>query len=159
QVNHGNVGPINPVLYRVLGPRGARGGIADVISGSDPALLPPGQIIAGFTAARGFDVASGWGTINGNVVPSLVAATRAAHQDAAVREQARPALAALEHGIRLTATTIRSGGVSYLQAASFLPGHPVRLSIDGHAITTLTASPMGTITYMIDPAQLKLPAG
>lgn len=159
QVNHGNVGPVNPVLYRDLGPRGARAGIADVISGSDPALLPPAQIIAGFTAARGFDVASGWGTINGNFVPSLVAATRAAHQDAAAREQARTALAALEHGIRLTATTIHRGGVSYLQAAGFLPGHPVRVSIDGHAITTLTASPMGTITYMIDPALLKLPAG
>jgi subtilase family serine protease len=87
QVNHGNVGPINPLLYRVLGPRGAKAGIADVISGSDPAPpSPSGQIMPGFTAARGFDVASGWGTINGNFVPALVAATRAAQQDAAVRE-------------------------------------------------------------------------
>src|SRR5215471_3130130 len=31
QVNKGNVGPINPVLYRALGPRGAQAGLSDVV--------------------------------------------------------------------------------------------------------------------------------
>jgi hypothetical protein len=159
QLNHGNVGPINPLLYRVLGPGGARAGIADVIHGDNSVTRRGKTLIAGFTAARGFDVASGWGTINAAFVPSLVTATRAAHQDTAARRQAQAALAALEHGIRLSAASIRAGGTSYLLAAGFLPGHPVRMSIDGHAITTLTASNLGTVTYMIDPSLLRLAAG
>jgi len=37
QLNHGDVGPINQVLYGVLGPRAAQDGIADVVSGNDSA--------------------------------------------------------------------------------------------------------------------------
>src|SRR6201992_26102 len=51
-----NVGPINPLLYGVLGPRGARAGIEDVVSGNNSATHVPG-----FSAAQGFDVASGVG--------------------------------------------------------------------------------------------------
>ena len=40
QVNQGkNVGLINPLLYGVLGPRGARAGIEDVVSGDNSATL------------------------------------------------------------------------------------------------------------------------
>jgi subtilase family serine protease len=160
QVNHGNVGPINPALYQVLGPRGLRDGIADVVHGSDPGFGKGGQTIAGFSAAKGFDVASGWGTIRaGAFVPALAAATRAAHQDAAVRRQAQAGLTAAEHRLRLSATRIAKGGSSYLLASGFLPGHPVELSIDGHAVARLAAGILGTVTYMIDPGQLKLAAG
>lgn len=162
QLNHGrNVGPINPVLYQVLGPRGASAGIADVIHGNDSVPAQPGKpAVPGFTAARGFDVASGWGTIDAAVfVPGLVAATQAAQQDAAVRGQAQASLAALQHGLSLSATAIPGGGTSYLLAGGFLPGHPVRLSIDGRLIAKITATNLGTVTYMIDPGLLKLPAG
>ena len=60
---------------------------------------------------------------------------------------------------RRRSVSIRTGGTSYLLAAGFLPGHPVRMSIDGRVITTLTASNLGTITYMIDPSLLGLTAG
>jgi len=154
QVNQGkNVGPINPLLYGVLGPRGARAGIEDVVSGNNSATHVPG-----FSAAQGFDVASGWGTINAaTFVPSLVAATRANGQDGATRHQAAADLAQLEHGIQLSATG--TGGSEYLLAGGFLPGHPVHLTVDGRAVATLTVTPLGTVTDMIDPAALNLPAG
>ena len=68
-------------------------------------------------------------------------ATRLAHQDAAVRQVAR------------------AGGTSYLQAGDFLPGHPVRLSIDGKLVVTLSADTLGSVAYVLDPSLLKLPAG
>jgi hypothetical protein len=159
QVNHGNVGPINPLLYGVLGPRGAAAGIADVIHG-DNSAMSGGKLVPGFTAARGFDVASGWGTVNATTfVPSLVAATRAAHQDSAIRAQARAALRKLESAVQLSPDSVPSGGTSYLLARGFLPGHLVRLSIDGHAVAKLTAGNLGTVTYVINPKALGLKAG
>ena len=91
QLNHGkNVGPINPVLYSVLGPAGLKDGIADVVSGNNTVIRNGKVVVRGFTAAKGFDVASGWGTIRANTfAPALVRATQAAHQDAAVRARPR----------------------------------------------------------------------
>ena len=160
QVNQGkNVGPINPLLYGVLGPRGAKAGIEDVVSGNNSATNSSGAVtVPGFAAAKGFDVASGWGTINAaTFVPSLVAATRANDQDSGTRHQAAADLAQLEHGIQLSATG--TGESEYLLAGGFLPGHPVHLTVDGQAVATLTVTPLGTVTDMIDPATLNLPAG
>jgi subtilase family serine protease len=161
QLNHGrDVGPINPALYGQLGPRGAAAGLADVLHGNDSVIVNGKTVVQGFTAAKGFDVATGWGTVNGNFVPSLVAATEADHQEAAARQQAQAALTALQtRSIRLTPADIAKGGSSYLLAPGFLPGHPVRLSVDGKLVATLTAGDLGTVTYMIDPALLKLAPG
>ena len=162
QANKGDVGPINPALYQVLGPQGARGGIADVVKGNDSVTTPDGKtvIVRGFTAAKGFDVASGWGAINAaKFVPGLAAATAASHQDQAVRAQALAALTGLQHSVQLSATHIGPGGSSYLLASNFLPGHPVDFAIDGHTVATLTANTLGDVTYMIDPSLLKLSPG
>jgi subtilase family serine protease len=160
QLNERNVGPINPVLYDVLGPSGARDGIVDVTRGNDSSLLPNGQAVKGFYAARGFDVASGWGTINAaRFVPSLVAATRAADQDAAVRQQAQSDLARLEHAIVLSSSAIPAAGSARLSASGFLPEHPVRLSIDGKFVQTLTAGGQGSVSYVLRPARLHLAPG
>jgi subtilase family serine protease len=160
QLNHGrNVGPINPALYESLGPRGAAAGIADVIHGNNSVIVNGKTVVQGFTAAKGFDVATGWGTINGKFVPSLVAATRADGQEAAARHQASADLTALEHGIRFTPDSISQGGMTYLLAGGFLPGHPVQMSIDGKAVATLTVGDLGTVTYMIDPSLLNLAPG
>jgi hypothetical protein len=114
--------------------------------------------VPGFTAGPGFDVASGWGTLYVPAfVPSLVAATNAAGQDAAARQQAQAALSALEHqGIRLTKTNADG---FYLLGTGFLPAHPVQLRVDGKLIGTLHANPLGDVTYLIDPATLRLGAG
>jgi subtilase family serine protease len=161
QLNQANVGPINPVLYDILGPLGSQAGIADVVGGDDSAETPQGQVsVPGFTATKGFDVASGWGTIYApRFVPMLVAATRAAGQEHLVRREALTQLTALEHDVSLSSTDIRSGGLSYLLAQGFLPYHPVQLLIGNRTVATLTADTLGAVTYMIDPSMLKLVAG
>jgi hypothetical protein len=161
QMNRANVGPINQVLYSVLGPKGAADGISDVVSGNDSFDNPQGAVVVqGFTAGKGFDVASGWGTIYAPAfVPSLVTATRAASQDRASRQQAAAELAALRHAVGLSPNEVAPHGIAYLFAAGFLPGHPVQLLIDNHVVVTLTASVLGTVTYMIDPTTLHLVPG
>ena len=162
QASKANVGPINPVLYRVLGPRGAQAGIADVVKGNNSVTTPDGKtvIVPGFTAGKGFDVASGWGALNAaRFVPALAAATAASHLDQAARAQARAQLTGLRHSVRLSAGHIPAGGTCYLLAPNFLPRHPVDFAIDGHTVATLTANSLGAVTYMIDPSLLHLAPG
>jgi subtilase family serine protease len=66
---HGSpLGFLNEALYR-LGPRGSAAGLVDVTSGDNSYGGVPG-----FTAKPGFDIASGWGTVNAAAfVPALVA--------------------------------------------------------------------------------------
>jgi subtilase family serine protease len=162
QLNHGrNVGPINPALYGLLGPAGTRAGISDVVSGNNSVLDQNGNVVVpGFTAGPGFDVATGWGTIDASkFVPALVAATQAFGQEFAARAEAGLELGRLEHSIRLSSPVIRPGGTSTVTDGGFLPGHPVKLAIDGKAITTLTATDQGTVSYTLDPAALGLARG
>jgi subtilase family serine protease len=71
QLNHGSVGPINGLLYNLLGPRGDSAGIVDIVSGNNSVTSQTG-LLPGFSATTGFDVASGWGTIDAaRFVPAL----------------------------------------------------------------------------------------
>jgi subtilase family serine protease len=159
QLNHGHdLGPVNPALYKI-GPDGAAAGITDVTSGSNSVTGKQGQtVVQGFTAGPGFDVATGWGTVYApRFVPSLVRATAELGGEAAIKAQAAAQLNALEqHAITLTPVP---GHSTYLEAGGFLPGHTVTLTIDGKAITTLHASTLGDVTYMISPSLLHLPGG
>jgi subtilase family serine protease len=163
QLNHGrNIGPINPVLYGVLGPLGQRAGISDVVSGNNSVTNPnTGQVLVpGFTAGPGFDVASGWGTLNASVfVPALVLATAVAGEEFGSRARAAFELRQLEHSIRLSSSDIGPGGTSAVTDGGFLPGHPVKLMIDGNLVTTPTASSAGTVSYTLSPSALGLSAG
>jgi subtilase family serine protease len=161
QANHANVGPINPVLYRLLGPAGPAAGIVDVTSGNNSVTSGGTVLVPGFSAGRGFDVASGWGTIDAaRFVPSLVSATRGSGLTDAARLTALAQLTALERdSIRLSAASIPHGGTASLTAGDFLPGHPVTLSIDGTLITTLQADAQGSVADTIDPALLNLTPG
>lgn len=160
QANRGNVGPINPVLYKTLGPGGSRNGIADVVRGNDSAETGKGKVtVPGFVASKGYDVASGWGTIDAAFVPSLVSATKADNEESSARRQASEALKALEAGIELSEKTIPAKGTSYVFAGNFLPMHPIRLVIDGKQVATLTANTLGDVTYMVDPSKQGLSAG
>jgi hypothetical protein len=105
-------------------------------------------------------VATGWGTIDASrFVPALVGAVRAQWSGDSPRQQAADQLARLEHGVQLSSTHVPSGGSTYLFAAGFLPAHPVTLTIDNTKIATLTASPLGAVSYNIDPALLTLAKG
>lgn len=160
QLNHHNVGPINPALYGVLGPHGRADGIVDVVSGNNSVIRNGKVVVPGFPASKGFDVASGWGTVYApKFVPALVAATHAMHQEAAYRGEAHAELLQLEHSISLTTSDIGKGGQSYLIGSGLLPAYPIRLSIDRHLIATLTANDLGDVTYLINPAVLKLAPG
>jgi hypothetical protein len=65
----------------------------------------------------------------------------------------------VERAIQFTPDHIGEGGMTYLLAGGFLPGHPVQMSIDGKAVATLTVGDLGTVTCMIDPSLLKLRPG
>ncbi|WP_238604301.1 MULTISPECIES: S8 family serine peptidase [unclassified Amycolatopsis] len=72
QANHGRLGQINPALYSKLGPKGTAAGIVDVTKGDNSQWD-----VEGFKAGPGYDIASGWGTIDASVfVPALVKAVR-----------------------------------------------------------------------------------
>jgi subtilase family serine protease len=72
QQNHGRLGQINPALYNTLGPQGTKAGIVDVVTGDNSQ-----DGVQGFTAAKGFDTVSGWGTIDAaKFVPALVKALK-----------------------------------------------------------------------------------
>jgi subtilase family serine protease len=160
QLNHGSVGPVNKLIYQALAPRGTHDGLADVVSGDNAVTNGTTVLVPGFTAGSGFDVASGWGTIDANTfVPALVAADRAQNDRDSMRRQAADALSALQHSIQLTSTDVRPGGSTYVLASGFLPQHPVTLAIDGHTVATLTANTLGSVTYLADPALLGLSAG
>ena len=161
QLNHGqNVGPINPLLYSVLGPAGLKDGIADVVSGNNNVIRNKKIAVKGFAAAKGFDVASGWGTVRANTfAPALVKATAAAHQDAAVRAQASAALTKLEHRVEFSSAVVSGTGSTLLSAQGFLAGHPVVLAIDKHTVATLTANSSGAVHFTIKPAALGLGRG
>ncbi|HEY3772142.1 MAG TPA: S8 family serine peptidase [Solirubrobacteraceae bacterium] len=163
QANGGDLGPINPALYGTLGPAGAGDGIADVVSGNNSADNPDGTVrVPGFVAGTGYDVASGWGTIDApSFVSSLVAATQASGEESAARQQAQQQLSSLQTGaISLSPQTVAPQGTTYLSASGFLPGYPVTVMIDGQkAGPKLTASPLGDVTEMIDPQKLALAPG
>ena len=68
------------MLYDILGPLGTHAGISDVVSGNNSVIDPStgNVLVPGFTAAPGFDVASGWGTVDASkLCQALVAGTRA----------------------------------------------------------------------------------
>jgi hypothetical protein len=64
-----------------------------------------------------------------------------------------------EHSIQLTSTNIGPGGSTYLVAAGFLPQHPVKLDIDNQEVASMTANTLGSVSYVVDPALLKLSRG
>lgn len=72
QMNGGNpLGYINPTLYQ-MGPQWAKDGLVDVTQGNNTYAG-----VTGYTCKKGFDIASGYGTIDGaTFVPALVAALK-----------------------------------------------------------------------------------
>lgn len=130
------------------------------MSGNDTLTIDGKVFVRGFTAAKGFDVASGWGTVRANTfAPALARAIQAAHQNADVRARATAALTRLEHREQLSNSYVGQAGTTLLTAQGFLPRHPVKLYIDGRTIATLHASAHVSVKYQIKPSALRLPRG
>ena len=160
QLNGGQVlGPINPVLYNLLGRKGASAGISDVVSGNNSVIDPSNGnvLVQGFTAAPGFDVASGWGTIDASTfVPALVTAIQTSSLTGSARQQAAAELVRLRNQV----TSLRQFDRTFaVFSAGYLPGHPVTLALDGTNIATLTAAANGTVSDIIDANALGLSPG
>ncbi len=75
QVKGSNLGPINQVLYDTMSKKAANDGIVDVTSGNN--TFTRGSLtVPGYSAAPGYDVASGWGSIDTSLfVPALAKAS------------------------------------------------------------------------------------
>jgi len=158
----------DPSVAAFIHVRDLRYGLPDPViqtiypSGPLPAQCPPAiqtgkVLVPGFTAAPGFDVASGWGSVDAaTFVPALVAATGAGSLARSARNEAGRELGRLEHAIRLSPG---SGGTTSVTSTGFLPRHPVRLAIDGTVVTTLTAGDTGVVSYLLNPAALGLRPG
>jgi Subtilase family len=123
QLNHGDLGSVNPALA-VLGPRGKAAGIIDVPAGySDSA-----NGVAGYSTSAGYDIASGWGTIYAPAfVPALVKQIDGQHGLDQPSQQAREELNRLRSGLRVSAgtgsaSTVASGATVTLTGNGFIPG-------------------------------------
>lgn len=147
-----NLGPINEILYQDLARDPARNGIVDVTTGNNTFKNVPG-----YTAGPGFDVASGWGTVDASrFVPAIA---RAAWHNGMAREAADQ-LSDLRDTLSLTPSARTApNALLTITSSGFLPGHPVRISVDGTALATVTADTSGNIGFGFTPASKNLAAG
>lgn len=154
QINHGhNLGVINDFLYRKLGHDAARNGILDITSGNDAI-----GDIPGYTAAPGFDVASGWGTVDASLFAP--AAARASRDDNPMTRAARQQLDQLRDQVSLTpSTTVAPAQPIDVLAHGFLPDHPVTIAIDGTTLATVIADASGNINVAFIPNKQNLATG
>ena len=154
QINHAhNLGVINDFLYRKLGHDAARDGILDITSGNDAI-----GDIPGYTAAPGFDVASGWGTVDASLFAP--AAARASHGDNPMTREARQQLDQMRDQVSLTpSTTVAPAQPIDILAHGFLPDHPVTIAIDGTTLVTVIADSSGNINFAFVPNKQNLATG
>jgi subtilase family serine protease len=152
QVHRGDLGCINGVLYQDLGRNAAGAGLVDVTSGNNDI-----GDIPGYTAGPGYDVASGWGTVDASrFVPALAHVAG----DVPLARSAARELAARQGTLELTPST-RVGPTSTVDVTStgFLPDHPVHLTVDGAPLATVTADTSGNISYSFRAADKHIADG
>ena len=150
QLHGGDLGSIDAVLYDILGRHPAANGLVDVTRGDNTAYG-----VAGFAAAPGFDVATGWGTVNAAVfAPALSRAVDEVRPSASLGAQASRALHRLEIAATAVPAVVRAGGSTVIRAGGFLPGHPVAITVRGGRRTVVFADGHGRIRYRLSTAHL-----
>jgi subtilase family serine protease len=147
-----NLGPINDALYTQLAKKPAANGLVDVTSGNNNFGSIPG-----YTAVPGYDVASGWGSIDASLfVPALAKATK----NNTTPQDAAQDLKALERTLSITPSrTLAPTATLDVTSTGFLPGHPVTLTVDGSPLATVTADSSGNFSYAFTAATKGLAAG
>jgi hypothetical protein len=152
QVRHHDLGPINQVLYDQLGRHPAANGLVDVTRGNNTAFG-----VTGFTARRGYDVATGWGTVNAaRFVPALAKAVAGAPRAKSLGARATSDLATLKRRISATPAKPRRSRVTTIGGRGFLPEHPVTVFVDGKRIATATANGRGVVSYRLGTGSLRV---
>ena len=140
QVHGSDLGAINAMLYQSLAKSPAANGLIDVTTGNNTAYG-----VTGFTAATGYDVASGWGTINATrFVPALARAAGSSPVRNTLTTLAQQNLTALTTTAAATPSQAPATASIKVTARGFLPAHPVTITADGASIGVVTADPAGT---------------
>ncbi|MFJ6214244.1 Ig-like domain-containing protein [Streptomyces sp. NPDC092296] len=153
QVHGAPLGAINELLYERLAKDPAANGLVDVVTGNNTYKTVPG-----YYAAPGYDVASGWGTVDASkFVPALASAAAAGNPMTA---KAQAAQRELEDTLTLSpSTTVLPDGMVNITSTGFLPDHPVKLTLDGNPLATVTADTSGNFSYAFTPNGKGLSAG
>ncbi|HEX4700546.1 MAG TPA: hypothetical protein VH352_00320 [Pseudonocardiaceae bacterium] len=152
QIAGHNIGTPNELLYDRLSHDPQRNGIVDVTSGDDHIGTIPG-----FTAVPGYDVASGWGTVDASLFAPALA--RMSHENPMPR-QAAEALEALRHTMSLTpSSTVAAASPVDVMSSGFLPDHPVTIAVDGTKLVTVIADTSGNINFAFVPTTAGIAAG
>jgi hypothetical protein len=151
-----NLGPINEALYQTLARSPSRSGLIDVTTGNNT-FNRGGIFVPGYTAAPGYDVATGWGTVDAaKFVPALAQAT---HHNLMPFE-AYGQLGVLQHALSITPKDFLAPTATIdVTDTGFLPDHPVTISVDGVLLTTVTVDTSGNWSYSFTAADKGLTAG
>ena len=64
QVNGARPGPLNPGIYYLANNGYASNGFRDVLNGNNTYTDADGQTVQGFSAGQGYDLTTGWGTVD-----------------------------------------------------------------------------------------------
>ncbi|GAA5200462.1 hypothetical protein GCM10023322_78410 [Rugosimonospora acidiphila] len=156
QVKGSNLGPINEALYKTMSKSPSRNGLIDVKTGNNT-FNRSGIYVPGYTAAPGYDVVSGWGTVDAaKFVPSLASATK--HNQ--MPSEAYGELTSLQHSLSITpSSTLSSTATIDLTDTGFLPDHPVTITVDGNPLATVTVDTSGNWSYSFTATDKGLAAG
>ena len=119
QIRHSDLGTVNPVLA-AMGPQGTADGFVDVPAG----FTDTAYGVTGFATGTGYDLASGWGTINAPVfVPALVQQIDSMHGADRTSRQAHRLLLALQRGITVSPRKpFAAGQTVTITGNGFIPG-------------------------------------
>jgi subtilase family serine protease len=155
QLRGGDLGPVNQVLYDELGPKGTAAGIVDITQGNDTDFG-----VTGFSAGPGYDVATGWGTVDAAAfAPALASSTARQPRAESLGQQAQSELTALEQTGRVTPSTVSASGSLNVTSTGFLPEHPVTVSVDGSYVETVYANGDADLSFSLSLASLRLRPG
>jgi hypothetical protein len=148
QVRGRHLGAINGMLYNDLGRDPAANGLVDVTTGNNTAYG-----VTGFSAGPGYDVATGWGTVDAaRFVPAMAAASRHAPDRDALTIQAALDLARLSLTGHASPAVVAPNQTSTITARGFLPEHPVTVSAGGAGggvLATVTADSSGAVSFAL----------
>jgi hypothetical protein len=118
QLRGTDLGTVNPALA-AIGPRGTAAGIIDVPAGYTDSAYG----VTGFSTGRGYDIASGWGTIYApSFVPALVAQIDRQHGPDQPSREAQNALNQLRANISASAGQVAGGQTVTITGHGFIPG-------------------------------------